>query len=108
LLSPSYRKFAGHGHQYVAKSASAPARQLFDHVFGEDTATGERRAVFHELEKGVLSLGADYGHVREINRQLSSLKILTCLPRDPLQLGVPRWNELAFHQQRPFAGRVDD
>lgn len=74
----------------------------------QHVAVRKLRATSHEFEKRILSISTNEGHIRQIDDQLSALKVLRRVFPGALDLLCPRGNELAFQNQPSLAARLND
>jgi hypothetical protein len=77
-------------------------------MLGKDASAKELRSIVHQPEQGVLSVWANKRDIRQIDHQLSAVKLFSSPSPGALHFRCPGTNQFAFQYQPPLAVRFDD
>jgi hypothetical protein len=91
-----------------SRLALASPGQLSQHMFRKNVFAKELRSLSHQPEQRVLSIRTDKRDIRQINHQLSPVKMFSGPLPGTLHLRCPGANQFAFQYQAPLAVRFND
>ena len=77
-------------------------------MLGKNALARKLCAILHQVQEQILSIAADHGHIRQVDHQLSSLKLLCGISPDAFHFRSPWDRQFPFENHLPLILGLND